>query len=301
MEGTLLQARPVVGDELHPLPVGETETAGQAVELANEMDAQLHHIGEGLVAVVNHVAAQLTARFLQGGDGRSRRDTCRRAAVGHIAVSRRLLHLGDFVVQIGHIHPVQPRRLNGRNGIRAKIAVGVDERPRPVGVLVLVHRTIIADEEAGRGRRQRVLQNGLVHEVNLLLRTLAQIDVTVAAGRTLLGEEIVEHEGVLPVVVPASRRKLGVILRGVQHFLPHELAKLHRVAEMVVPIHHHGLVGSVHRIVVEIAAEGHAAASELALQLGIGGAELLVVHQLRGEEVGALLHIGDTRLPKEVQ
>ena len=56
----------------------------------------------------------------------------------------------------------------------------------------------------------------------------------------------VEHERILPVVVPAPRRHLRVILRGIQHILPHELAVLQHLPSLtlrvVVPVHHQRLL-----------------------------------------------------------
>ena len=96
-----------------------------------------------------------------------------------------------------------------------------------------------------------------------------------------------------------------VVLRGVQHRFPHILAVLQHLPPLhggvIVPVHHQRLVGGVHRVVVEVAAQGHAAPAQLALQLGILRQQLFVVPQLRGEEVGAVLNVGDARLPEQVE
>ena len=314
----------VIADELlRPHGAQQPELPGQLIELADQLDAQRHHVGKGLVPVVDHVAAQLAAALLQGGDGG--------AAVGHVPVACRLLHLADLVVQDRHIHAVQTARPDGRDGVAAQIAVGVDKGPRPVGVLVFVHRAVGADEEPGRGVGQRVFQDGLIHQVDLLLGALAQVDVAVAAGRPLLREQHVEHEGVFPVVVPAPlghagaaghlphhgtaifvrahQLRLGglnrVVLRGIQHRFPHVLAVLQYLSALhvgvIVPVHHQRLVAGVHRVVIEIAAQGKITPPQLALQLGILRQQLVVVHQLRGEEVGAVLNVRHARLPEQVQ
>ena len=60
-----LQAAVVIADELlRSHGAQQTELPGQLIELADQLDAQRHHIGKGLVSVVDHVAAQLAAAFL---------------------------------------------------------------------------------------------------------------------------------------------------------------------------------------------------------------------------------------------
>ena len=217
--------------------------------------------------------------------------------------------------------------MDGGDGVGPQIAVGVDEGSAPVGVLLLVDGAVRADEEPGRGGGQGVFEDGLVHEVDLLLGTLAQVHVAVAAGGALLREEDVEDEGVLAVVVPAppghalpcrhllhdglaalvhaDHLLLGghgrVVLRGVEDGLAAELAVVEPAVLLVVPVHHQGLVGGIHGVVVEIAAHREGAAPQFARQLGVLGKQLLVVHQLRGEEVGGILDIGDAGLPEEVE
>ena len=97
----------------------------------------------------------------------------------------------------------------------------------------------------------------------------------------------------------------AVILRGVEHRVPHEFAVLQHLPAalggVVVPIHHQGLIRGVHRVVVEEPAHGQAAASQLARKLRIHPQQLLVAHKLRGEEVLRILNVPHSRLPEQVQ
>ena len=101
------------------------------------------------------------------------------------------------------------------------------------------------------------------------------------------------------------RRLPGVVLCGIQHRFPHILAVLQHLPaihlRVIVPVHHQRLVGGIHRVVIEIAAQGHVAPAQLSLQLGIGRQQLLVVLQFGREEVGALLDVGDAGGPEQVQ
>ena len=207
----------------------------------------------------------------------------------------------------------------------------MDKRLIPVSEFLLVHSPVISDEESGPGRGQCILDERPVHEIDLHLWVLADVDVSEAAGCPLLREQHVEHKGVLPVVVPAplrhgpSRRHLrhdrnavvvralilhpcrhgGIVFRGVQHVVFHELAVVQDLpaahAALVVPVHHGGFLACVHLVVVYVLLGDLALALQLPLQLGVLLHQGLVVHQLHLEQVAALLDIGDPRLPEQVQ
>ena len=107
------------------------------------------------------------------------------------------------------------------------------------------------------------------------------------------------------MVVPAAFRHLRVVLRGVQHLLPHELAVLQHLPPLllrvIVPVHHQRLLRRVHLVVIQIPAHLHAAAPQLSLQLRIFPLQPPVGHQLRTEEVLRLLYILHPRLPEQIQ
>ena len=107
------------------------------------------------------------------------------------------------------------------------------------------------------------------------------------------------------MVIPPPLPQLRVVLRGIQHRLPHELAILQHPAPLltgvVVPVHHQRLVGGIHLIVIQEPAHGNPTAAQLPLQLGILLLQHLVTYQLRGEEVGRVLNVRHPRLPEQVQ
>ena len=108
------------------------------------------------------------------------------------------------------------------------------------------------------------------------------------------------------MVVPAPLGVGRVVLRGVQHRLPHELAVLqHRLSvdlRVVVPVHHQRPVRGIHPVVVEIPAHLRPAApSQLSLQLGIFPQQPVIRHQLCGEEMLRRLNVLHSRLPEQIQ
>ena len=173
---------------------------------------------------------------------------------------------------------------------------------RHVGIFLLIHRAVGADEVPGLGIGQHVLHHRLIPAVDVLLGTLANVNIAKAAGRPLHTEHGVEHEGIFPVVIPALA---GLVLRGVQHRVPHEVAVVQHclfvLLLLVIPVHHHAFLRGVHSVVIHIFADIQPVAAQLARQFRVRLLQSGVVLQLHMEHVGAVLDLGDTRLPEEIQ
>ena len=69
---------------------------------------------------------------------------------------------------------------------------------------------------------------------------------------------------------------------------------------LVVPVDHHGLVGGVHVVIVEILGDVHGGSTELALKLRIHTDESIVIRKLHMEEMARLLDVLNARLPEEI-
>ena len=82
-----------------------------------------------------------------------------------------------------------------------------------VAELLLIDAAVRADEVAGPGVEEHVLKDCLVAPVNVFLRALADVDESESGGRALADHQRVKHERIQSVIVPASLRKLRVILR----------------------------------------------------------------------------------------
>ena len=181
----------------------------------------------------------------------------------------------------------------------------MDEVLRRVGELLFIHAAVAADEVPGSGVEQQVLQDRLVSPVDVLLGALAHVDIAEARGRALAAHQRVEHEGIEPVVIPASLRVFRLVLRGKQRLrLPgHELAVMqHGPAVLllfVIPVHHRALPVGVHGIVVHVEIHFHRGIGELVLQLGVLFLQQVVVLQRHIEQVPALLNIRDPALPEQ--
>ena len=96
----------------------------------------------------------------------------------------------------------------------------------------------------------------------------------------------------------------GVILARVEQVTPREFDQVQRRAAagprcFVVPVDDDALVRRVHRVVVQILRQLHAAAA--GPRVGPAGGNVVVVHERAHEEVAAGLNVGDARLPEQVQ
>ena len=96
----------------------------------------------------------------------------------------------------------------------------------------------------------------------------------------------------------------GVVLARIEQVAPREFDQVQRRAAagqrlFVVPVHDDALARGVHRVVVQILRQLHAAAA--GPRVGPGGGNVVVVHERAHEEVAAGLNVGDARLPEQVQ
>ena len=134
--------------------------------------------------------------------------------------------------------------------------------PAQVGQLLLVHPGGIAEHIPLAGGQQHVLVHGVVHFVNGVLAVLHHVDVAEPGGRILLHEQWVEHKGVLAVVVQPARRQRRVVLAGIQHHAVAQLAVMQPqfaalVRALIVPVHHHALVGGGLAVLVDVPGHVH--------------------------------------------
>ena len=282
---------------------GHAERARLGVKLADQLDHQLHDLHERAVGRADHVAAGLAARLLQRGDGARRRDAAGHAALVHVAAVARLLQLVDLELQDVHPLAVHVVKADLAQALLVDAALDLNEGVRPVEELLHVDAAALFDPEARARGLHGHFEQVAAQPVDVLLRVLAHGDHAEAAGRARFGVHHVEHDGVAPVGVEAVRHG-GVVLAGVEQGVAGELDEMQHGAAIgqalfVVPVHDDAHVGGVHRVVVEVLRQLHAAVS--GLHAGVGGGDVVVRHERAEEEVAALLQIGDTRLPEQVQ
>ena len=103
------------------------------------------------------VPAELAACLLHGGDGSSGGDAGHRAAGGYVPVAGDLLQFVDLPVNDLHIDAAQGLAADGQHAVLAQIPVHMDKVPGVVAVLLLVYRSVAADEVPGPGVCQQVL------------------------------------------------------------------------------------------------------------------------------------------------
>ena len=289
-----LAGRP--GDAVDPLFV---------VELPHQLDDEVTFLRKGPVGALQHVAAQLASGFLQGRNGRSRCQAARGAALAHIPVAADLLQLGHPRVPVADAVALQPRRLQRGQAAVPQRPGHVHDVPRPVRQLLFVHARRVAQQKAGLCRQLDVLVHGMVHLVDGGLGVLHHVDVPKPRRAVLFHEQRVEHERIQPVVVESPVGILRVVFAGVEH---HPIAELAVVQQrfpfgpglLVVPVHHHALVGGVDVLVVHVLCHFQCAAG-VAVQLGPPGFQLVVVFQSQAEQVRRFLHVHHARLPVQHQ
>ena len=270
---------------------------------ADELDHELDHALERAVARAQRVAAGLAAGFLQRCDGARRRHAAGHAALRHVAAVARLLELVDL--QLQHVHPlaVEVVEADLAQALVVDAALDLDEGLRPVEKFLRVYAAALLDPEARGGGLHAHFQQVAAQAVDVLLRVLAHGDHAEAARRARLGVEHVEHDRVLPVRVEAAGHG-GVVLARVEQVAPGEFDQVQRRAAagqrfFVVPVDDDALAGRVHRVVVQVLRQLHAAAA--GPRVGPGGGDVVVVHERAHEEVAAGLNVGDARLPEQVQ
>ena len=171
--------------------------------------------------------------------------------------------------------------------------------------LFLVHPRRVAQHKALLCRQLHILVHGVVHLVNGGLGVLHHVDVPKPRRGILLHEQRVKHKGVLAMVVKAPLRQLRVVLAGIQHHAVAVLAVVqHRLSAglclLVVPVHHHALVGGVNAVVVDVLPHVQPLAG-VPLHLREAPHQLLVVLKAQAEQVRRLLNVLHARCPVQHQ
>ena len=288
------------------LLAGDPVDAALVVELPHQVDDEVAFFCKGAIRALQHVPAQLRACFLQGRDGRGRRQAAGRAALIHVPVAADLLQLGHAVLLVCDGVGGQRSRLQLHKAPLVQPSRDMYHVLRRVQQLVLVHARRVRDKVAFLGRCQRVLVHGLRHPVDGVLRVLHHVDVSKARRAVLFHEERVEHKGIFSVVVEARLGHRRVVLAGVEHHAVAELAVMHHgltagLLPLIIPVHHHALFAGVDVLVADVLPHGDAAAARLALQLRPPGRQTVVVGQRQAEKVGRVLDVLHARLPVEHQ
>ena len=157
---------------------------------------------------------------------------------------------------------MQTRRLQRTEAVLVQSAHNVHDVPAQVGQFLLVHTGGIAEHIPLAGGQQYVLIHGVVHLINGILAVLHHVDVAEPGRGILLHEQRVEHKGILAVVVQSARRQRRVVLAGIQHHAVAKLAVVQTqfavlVRALIVPVHHHALVGGGLAVLVDVPGHVH--------------------------------------------
>mgnify|MGYP003305811854 CR=1 FL=1 len=194
--------------------------------------------------------------------------------------------------------------LDGKDAVLSQIAIHMDEILGDIGVLLLVHSAVRADEVAGLGVGKHIHHDGLVAPVDIFLGALAHIDVGEAARTALYRKERIENEGILAMIVPAALRVLRFILSCKEDRVIDVLAEVQHgfpvLVLLVVPVNHSALIRGVHGVIVDILAEIRRSASQLTCQFRIPVLQQIIVHQLHMEQVAGLLDVSNAAFPEQV-
>ena len=147
--------------------------------------------------------------------------------------------------------------------VLTQVTCHMDDGPAQVQEFPLVHCSVLTAEEPGRSAHLGIADEAGLHQVDLGLGTAAHVHIAVAAGTSLDGEEGVEFIGIPAVVIEARLRhgrpdhlsvsiqqRLQLILRGEQHRVPQEFAVVEQAVLPVVDLHHRGLPGGIHPVVI---------------------------------------------------
>ena len=252
-EGHELALAALPGDTEHPLLV---------VELPHQLNDKVALPCKGTVGALEHIPAQLAARLLQGGDGTGSGHAAGGAALRQVAVAADLLQFLDAAVAVAQAVALQASRLQRTEAFLVQAAHNVHDVPAQVGKLLLVHPSGIAEHIPLAGGQQHVLVHGVVHLINGILAVLHHVDVAEPGRGILLHEQRVEHKGILAVVVQSARRQRRVVLAGIQHHAVAKLAVVQTqfavlVRALIVPVHHHALVGGGLAILVDVPGHVH--------------------------------------------
>ena len=129
----------------------------------------------------------------------------------------------------------------------------------------------------------------LVQPVDIHLAVLHHIDVSKPGGRPFFGEQGVNGKRILAVVIPAGFPQHRVVFAGKQHGFVDKLAVVQPPIPLIIPVYHSGFVAGIHKIVIEIASGFQRGGVQRSQKLRILFFQHLVVHQLHGKKVAAVL------------
>ena len=189
--------------------------------------------------------------------------------------------------------------------VLAQIAGHLHEVLVPVGKLIHIDGAVLLHEPTLLAGHECILDDDLVQLVNVHLRVFHDVHIAEATGAVLDGEQRVEYEGILGVIIEASIGVAGIILGCIQHLVRHELAVVENLTAavpcLVVPVHHSALVAHIDVLIVDVLLHIEGVAGQLAFEEGILSLQQILVHQFHGEHIAALLDILDASLPEHIQ
>ena len=278
----------------------DSEASRHIVELPDQLYDQVDYLGIGPIARLGRISRSLAGRLLQRRNGGGRRHALRRGAGRRLGVSGGLAQLVDAGVVVVDIVSGQRLVVDDLQRVLAEVAVHRHQRLRQIQQLFLVHARVLPLEIARHGSDHRVLDERRVHQVDRRLRIPAEIHEAVSIRRALDREELVEHKGIQPVVI---QRRALVLCRvqavgvNVLDVVQNRLA----VPFLVIAIDHDAL--AVRRYVVVVLEPGRLESLplQLVLELRVLRFQQVVVHQIRVEEILAVLNVGNARLPEQIQ
>ena len=295
-EGGILHPAALAGNAVYPLLV---------VELPHQLNDQVAFLRKCPVRALQHVPAQLAARLLQRRNGTGSGQAAGGAALAHVPVAAHFLQLAHPGIPVVHAVAAQHVRLQRHKAVAVQPPHNVHDVLGKVRQLFLVHPRRVAQHKALLCRQLHVLVHGVVHLVNGGLGVLHHVDVPKPRRGIFLYEQRVKHKGVLSMVVKSPLRQLRVVLAGIQHHAVAVLAVVqHRLSAglrlLVVPVHHHALIGGVNAVVVDVLPHVQPLAG-VPLHLREAPDQLLVVLKAQAEQVRRLLNVLHPRCPVQHQ
>ncbi len=117
----------------------------------------------------------------------------------------------------------------------------------PVGKFRLVHRAVFLDKISGLCSADSIFDYSLVDNVDLFLRVLAVVKVSVSGNAALYVKESVKNKGISAVLIPSALTarlavgllgqlavlvrnvmlwQLRIVFRGIQNLVAHKFAKM---------------------------------------------------------------------------
>ena len=238
----------------------------------------------------DHISRRLVARLLKRRNGRSRRHAGAGRSVRDVAVRGRLLHLFDLHLQDVVINAAHRRKLDFLNPLVVQRPFHAHNRLLPVHQLILVDIRGRRDEEPLLRGHHRVLQDVPAQRIDVDLRVFADRNVAEPRRSALLGVEHIQHDRILPIGIESRLCVLRIVLTCVEQHIPNELGivqrrRAARRLDLVIPVHHHGFLRRVDRIVVNVLFHVDGVAAHLPGILRILRVECFLIHQLHDEQV----------------